>query len=294
MNIRDRIELSLDIFREMNSITWPVAYQEPDYVAKLVTTLPAVISRSLRSLMSGRDISVGGAFIHQKPLASFIKFPKMKSPELGDLLVVCREGRAWGYVYNALLLQAKCVDDVLNAPVPMDHQFKLYSEWPSFKYKRAGALNGVRRSVGPKTINQGAQYLLIDKAHPADMFTAAVDNPLAGTIHLSFALASVMAFDRGRTFQYGYPRDGWSQMIWDLLSLSAKSVFNRRKTGYRRTTRFAGDSAFNFFLSDDYIHGVPIMDGDDDNGEYSGVSVLCIDLGHAEGQWREEFDKQQK
>lgn len=244
--------------------------------------------------MPGSAISVGGAFIHQKPLARFVKYPKVQSPELGDLLVVCREERACGYVYNALLLQAKCVDDVLNAPVPMDHQFKLYSEWPLFEYKRAGVLNGVRRSVGPKTITQGAQYLLIDKSQPEEMFTATVDNPLKGTTHLACALASVIAFDRGRTFRCSYPRDGWSQMICDLLSLSAKSVFNRRKAGYHRTSRFTGDSAFKFFLNDDFFNEIPIMDGEDDEGEYSGVSVLCIDLGHAEGQWREAFYRQQQ
>lgn len=288
MNIRDRIRLSHDIFEAIRNITWPSPCQEPDYVAKLVTTLPAVISHSLRSLMPGRNISVGGAFVHQKPLASFVKFPKMKSPELGDFLVVCRERRACGYVYNALLLQAKCVDDVLKAYVPMDHQFVLYSEWPLFEYKRAGFLNGVRRSVCSKTITQGAQYLLIDKSHSANMFTATVDNPLEGTTHLACALASVIAFDRGRTFQYSYPRDGWSRMIWDLLTLSAASVFNRRKAGFVSTNRFAGDEAFSLFLDHDFIYEVPVIDDEDDNGDCSGVSVMCVDLGHAEEQQKPE------
>lgn len=291
MNIKDRIDLSLDIFRGMNNITWPSTYQEPDYVAKLVTTLPNVISHSLRTLMPGRTISVGGAFVHQKPLANFVKDPKKKSPELGDLLVVCREKRACGYVCNALLLQAKCVDDVMKAYVPKDHQFILYSEWPLFEYKRAGNLNGVRRGVGPKTITQGAQYLLIDKSDPAKMFTATVNNPLEGTTHLAFALASVIAFDRGRTFRCNHPRDGWSRMICDLLTLTANSAFNRRKAGYIDKSRSAGDRVFNLFMNrNNNYYNVPVIENEDDNGDYSGVSVLCVDLGDAEEQQKPEMD----
>ena len=154
MNINVRHQLAFDIVNAMQGITWPSSYQEPDYVAKLVTTLPGEIKKSLQTLLSHRKIAVGGAFIHQKPLARFIQptYMGLKNPELGDLLIVCCEQRASGFVYNALLLQAKCTDNVLRTIVPNNHQFLLYSQWPAFEYVRAGHLNGVYRSISPKTI----------------------------------------------------------------------------------------------------------------------------------------------
>ena len=41
------------------------------------------------------------------------------------------------------------------------HQLILYTRWPRFQYCRAGYLNGQERSINPKTITTGAQYLLI-------------------------------------------------------------------------------------------------------------------------------------
>ena len=283
MDIRARLRLAADIDLAMREISWPSTYHEPDYVAKLVTTLPGAIQTSLTALLPKRQIIVGGAFIHQKPLARFINPPKpgLRNPELGDLLIVCRERRASGYVYNAQLLQAKCVDDVLRATVPMDHQFILYAYWPAFEYVRAGVLNGTVRSVSPKTITQGAQYLLINKKYPIEMLTATVDNPLEGTTYFPCAMASVIAFDRGRTFQSGYPRDMWSNMIWDLLKISANAVFNRRNAGYNNADRWTGDSSFDFLLGEGMAGGIPVVDSKDDNGDFSGVSVICIDMGDA-------------
>ena len=279
-----RFILAHEINKAIDSISWPSTFQEPDYVAKLVTTLPGVIKLSLRDLLPGRNINVGGAFIHQKPLARFVNPPhsSLKNPELGDLLIVCREQRASGHVYNALLLQAKCTDDVDRTMIPADHQFILYSQWPEFEYVRAGVFNGIRRSICPKTITQGAQYLLIDKNYPAGMFTATVDIPLEGVTRFPCTLSSVIAFERGRTFQSGYPRDMWSNMIWDLLKISSNAVFNRRNSNYSNVDRWTGDSAFNFLLYNSQQDVIPVIDAREENGQSSGVSVICVDLGNDE------------
>lgn len=285
MNINDRLQLAAEIANTMHSITWPSSYQEPDYVAKLVTTLPGDIKNSLQKLFPARRIAVGGAFIHQKPLAKFLKPPflGMKNPELGDLLIVCREQRFMGHVYNALLLQAKCTDNVLRTTVPNDHQFVLYSQWPAFEYVRAGHLNGVCRSVSPKTLTQGAQYLLIDKKHPSEMFTATVDIPLEGTTCLPCALASVLAFDRGRTIKKN-TFDNWSNVIWDLLHISSSAVFNRRRAGYNNEPRWSGDSAFNFLLTQGENNDIPVLDGGDEDGKPTGFGVICVDIGASDSQ----------
>ena len=280
MNIRERELLAVDIAKSIHGITWPSTYQEPDYVAKLVITLPGEIKKSLISLLPSRKIEVGGAFIHQKPLARFIQPPYrgMKNPELGDLLIVCCEQRSMGKVYNALLLQAKCTTNILRTTIPNDHQFILYKKWPAFEYVKAGHLNGLRRSVCPKTITQGAQYLLIDKNHPSEMFTATVDIPLQGTTCLPCALASVIAFDRGRTIKKN-TFDNWSNVIWDLLNISSSAVFNRRKADFNSEPRWSGDSAFHFLLSQSANNDIPVLDGRDDDGKTMGFGVICVDLG---------------
>ena len=293
MNIDDRHFIAADIENWLRLINWPVNAHEPDYVAKMVDVLPNIITKVLSANLPDRQIKAGSAFIHQKPLAHFINRPKLKDPELGDLLIVCREQRSMGLVYNAMLLQAKRTDTPLSAPIPKDHQFVLYTEWPEFEYKRAGFLNGKTRSVLPKTITQGAQYLLIYETKHVDLFTATVDTPLNSSKYFSRTLAAIMSFDAGRTFQVTNPRDDWSQMILDLLRLSAAAVFNRRRSGYIGANRWNGDSAFDYILNPDG------QDKDNDKEDllqyhdvvpddaHSGMSVICIDLGAAPASGKE-------
>lgn len=285
MDIIQRYQLADELFYGIRHIKWPTKAHEPDYVAMLVDALPGIIQSGLTRVYPGRRISTGGSFIHQKPIVHFLNKPGLKDPELGDLLIVCREKRSFGPVYNAMLLQAKCCNDARYVHIKRDHQFVLYSEWPEFEYKRAGRLNGKRRSVLPKTLTQGAQYLLIDKAVPYEMFTATVDCPLNGSRCFSSSLASVISFDDGRTFQADYPRDDWSQMILDILRLSAVSVFNRRNSGFKNADRWNGDIAFNYLMNPEEIEGdigIVVQNQHEHNiDDYSGVSVICIDIGES-------------
>ena len=286
MNIQQRYQLSSDLWYAITGIPWTGSEQEPDCVAKLVYTLPGAIKNSLNTALPGRQIAAGGAFIHQKPIVHFVNKPGLRDPELGDLLIVCRERRASGVVYNAMLLQAKVTDNVWRTNIPRDHQHVLYSEWPIFEYKRAGVLTGKRRNIFPKTITQGAQYLLIYKNAPCNMWTATVDIPLRGSSCFASTLASIISFDEGRTFQTTSPRDDWSQMILDLLQLAATSVFNRRNSGFAKAKRWAGPDAFDFILNLEQTGSETEGQEQTTNSEESdagcGVSVICIDLGNAD------------
>lgn len=282
MNIDQRHTLARNLQKAMYRLSWPTIKEEPNYVAQMVKELPGEIKKALEMVLPGHTIVTGGAFIHQKPLAHFVRIPCPKSPEIGDLLLVCRETRASGNVYNALILQAKCVKNPLDSTVAKsdEHQFVLYSEWPEFEYRRAGILDGQRRDVLPKTITQGAQYLLIDKNAPEEMLTATVDKSLKGSKLFARLLASVLSFDMGRTFD-AYPVDGWSRMIVDLLWLTANSVFNRRNAGFFNEKRWNGSDAFDFILNSGR-QGVFSDDGDKrvvENERVKGMGVICIDLG---------------
>lgn len=283
MNIYERHRLARHLQHFLSNVQWPVNAQEPDYVARLVDVLPSFIVSSLNAMLAGRQIAAGGAFIHQKPLVHFTHKTGNKDPELGDLLIVCREKRFSGYCYNAMLLQAKRTTTPFNEMIPNDHQYILYSEWPEFEYKRAGSLNGKTRSVLPKTITQGAQYLLIDESQPINLLTANVNRPLSCSKLFARTLAAILSFDAGRTFQANSPRDDWSQMILDLLRISASAVFNRRRSGYVGANRWNGDSAFNYILNqeeqDKILDGYTLLHDVDTNEAHLGISVICVDLG---------------
>ena len=283
MDIRERYYLYEELWHAIRMLDFPLDYQEPDIVAKLVIELPAIIKSSLTTINPDKRYDVGSAFIHQKPIVHFLNKTGFSNPELGDLLIICHEKRSFGDVYNAMFLQAKLSDKPFNQKILQDHQFVLYSEWPEFEYKRAGSLlNGKRRSVLPKTITQGAQYLLIKRNDKhADFYTATVDNPLKGSRCFPNTLASIISFDDGRTFQMDNPRDDWSQMVIDTLNIvsSKKVVFNRRKAGFAGKKRLHGDFSLHFLLNNTVTPAdVAQIKQQGQGNEPYGFGVICISI----------------
>ena len=265
-----------------SSIQGLTSHQEPDLVASLVTNLPQKLSVVLSQYMSGVKFNIGGCFIHQKPIVEFCdKTISTKKPEIGDLLLIYKEVNRNGNRYNALLLQAKKTSNIYNSPVATNdkHQLALYSKWPKFRYCRAGILNGQERSICPKTVSTGAQYLLIDENFATPnmpvrwtFWCATPDDVLSASHSLAFQIVDLIEFQTGRPFiekrQY---MDHWSKMIWDLIDISASACFNRRPAGYRNQPRCAGN------IINLLTEGVPFVnDNDNNNDDISGVSVLYI------------------
>lgn len=263
-----------------DSVSILKAPQEPDYIAALVRDFSLSLRDILESYIPGR-FRVGGCFIHQKPLARFCD-PSIakKAPEIGDLLIVYKEIIYPNNEvrYNALLLQAKKTKDIYRTYVSGNdkHQLILYTRWPRFAYEKAGRLNGRIRNIIPKTITSGAQYLLIDEHKsyhlccPAPLFWCAMPQEhLVASNTLAMQIVKFLEFQVGRPFVNEPRRDYWSQMIWDLLRISAESKFNRQRSGYRDRPRSSGD-IFSILLENYYqqeIYDVP----------ENGISVLCIE-----------------
>lgn len=195
-----------------------------------------------------------------------------KDPEIGDLLIVYKKIHGAEVVYNALLLQAKKLngntDSIYHHKIGYNdmHQLFLYTHWPKFIYRKANNLNGRKRSVIPKAITAGAQYLLIDRNAVCTPFWCAMPNDiLVASKCLASQLVDFVEFQTGRTFVKCAPRDSWSQMIWDLLKISFQSVFNKSKYGYVKASR-ASDEISDFLdlpqkltLSDNNNVGIPIL-----------------------------------
>jgi len=221
--------------------------QEPDFVASLTLKFTPGLFNILKAVFPKSKFSVTGVYCHQKPLAD-IGLPK--DPEIGDLLLV--------YIYtdskgskklNSILLQAK----ISNKPTTTissadEHQLKLYAEWPTFSYKRAGTLNGTKRDVLPKTINDGAQYLLIDD-HPLyglsgmtgtfPMGCATPSKPLSINNDLADEIIDFLKFKSGRAFEENpiTTKDDWTKMIWDLLNVSKAKASKRKNAGIANLPR---------------------------------------------------------
>ena len=178
-----------------------------------------------------------------------------------------------------MLLQAKKTSNIYNSPVATNdkHQLALYTKWPKFRYRRAGILNGQERSICPKTVSTGAQYLLIDENFATPnmpvrwtFWCATPDDVLSASHSLAFQIVDLIEFQTGRPFiekrQY---MDHWSKMIWDLIDISASACFNRRPAGYRNQPRCAGN------IINLLTEGVPFVNNNND--DISGVSVLYIE-----------------
>jgi len=215
--------------------------QEPDFVASLTLKFTPDLFNILKVVFPKTKFAVTGVFSHQKPLAD-IGLPI--DPEIGDILFV--------YVYtdkngsemlNSLLLQAKIsTKSTMTVSKAESHQLKLYSEWPEFKYKRAGNLNGVKRDIQPKTINDGAQYLLIDN-HPFyglsgmpgtfPMGCATPSKTLCINNDLTSELIDFLKFKAGRAFEANpsVSKDDWTKMIWDFLNITKAKASKRKNAG---------------------------------------------------------------
>jgi hypothetical protein len=111
------------------------------------------------------------------------------------------------------------------------HQLVLYKDWPDFTYRKAGLLNGTRRSIQPKVSNDGAQYLPIDN-HPIlglagrpgtfPMGCALAQDILHLDNNLAFEIRDFLKFKSGRSFEADATttNDDWTKMIWEMLEIT--------------------------------------------------------------------------
>lgn len=270
--------------------------QEPDYIAALATKLPSKLAAILNGFTLQNTYKVGGCFIHQKPLAKFSSL-NGKNPELGDLLIVYKEINGQEVRHNALLLQAKKVNNIYLHPIPNNekHQLQLYTKWPKFEYARAGILNGKQRSILPKTVTSGAQYLLISDdtlyehcccCCDSHFWCAIPNEHLSASNSFAHQLVHLLEFKTGRPFSdENSIMEDWSQMIWDLLSISANSVFNRTGSGYKKQPRYSGD-ALSFLLGNN-DNNINFKEDVNTDQESVGISVICIEVNMSENDINE-------
>lgn len=284
----DRAVLDVMVWTQYNCVSVP---QEPDYVAALTIRFTRNLYHILQPVFPGNMFSVSGVFCHQKPI---VDIGCEKKPELGDLLLVYIDNDCFGKkMYNALLFQAKISDrNRMKVKGNELHQLELYKRWPKFVYHRAGLfLNGQTRNICPKTINDGAQYLLIDVNPHTNGLDGDIDKYPMGcaipdqliTIDNKFTreVIDFLKFKAGRTFEdRNSITEDWSQMIWDLLHIACSSCSRRKNV---RLDKFPRENTY-VHLSSGKMRGKTLFAELSDVGEnlqYDdeniGVSVILIE-----------------
>ena len=281
--------LDVMIWTEQNCKNAP---QEPDYVAALSFKFPRSLFNILQIIFPFRKFSVTGVFCHQKP---FVDFCFGKGSELGDLLLVfVDQDRKGNKLFNSILFQAKITDEMITKVKNTElHQLYLYKNWPEFKYSRAGKLNGEKRNITPKTISNGAQYLLIDKnpytngvinQYEFPIGCAMPDDYLIVDRSLACEIVNFLKFKTGRMFEDRTNiSNDWSKMIWDLLDITNYSISRRKNIKDSRFNRknsyvnyyskgFNESSIFDGFEKNDFLDHV-----DADYIDTEGVSVVLIE-----------------
>lgn len=278
----------------LNAVVWinkRCKPQEPDYIIALSTQFIKDLFHILVAVFPDYDFSISSVYCHQRPI---VDIGLDKKTELGDILFVYAERREGGEkILNTLLLQAKISNyPLLRIHQSEKHQLELYRKWPEFTYYRAGFLNGQKRNILPKTINDGAQYLLIDSNPLTNgicfgktmfpMGCAVPDNNLCLNDSLSNELINLLKFKSGRTIDSDpySTKDEWSKMIWDLLMMSAHKYSKRKNAQIKSFPRlnecnhFYTENMGATTLLDEVLGNNNIMDKGD---ESRGVSVVLIE-----------------
>lgn len=262
--------------------------QEPDYVAALTTKFTHRLYHILKCFFPSTQFSISGVFCHQKPI---VDIGCEKKPELGDLLLVyVDQDDSGARMYNALLLQAKMsASAVMKVKTNEQHQLALYQRWPEFVYYRAGSsLNGKKRNICPKTINDGAQYLLIDASpctngqyddiNKFPMGCAVPNQCLMIDDKFSREIINFLKFKSGRTFEnHDAITEDWSQMIWDLLHMAFQSYSRRKNDRFPRETTYVHFGTVGKMEQDLLIQSRDMRKEQRNDDENIGVPVILIE-----------------
>jgi hypothetical protein len=261
---------------------------EPDYIAALCLDFPNRLADILKRIYTGYSFSISGIYCHQKPLADFSEIKG--SCEIGDLLLVyVFEDSNRKRYFNSLLLQAKKLEYGKDkAPISLREsenlQLKLYSEWPKFRYSRAGSINGKECNIVPKVFSSGAKYLLIN---PYNALSLPKDPEYCYGVSMAHAplffissdpffveLIEFIHFRTGRIFEErpedradkdSWTKDEWSKMIWNMIDILKDEKSKRKNIGKTSFPRITTAGNILYFVQK-FDTDLPYLLGDFDKG----------------------------
>lgn len=295
--------------------------REEDFVATLVSdAIPKLADRWMPILQSkGIQLKVSGVFCHGHPQVEF-NTPKLRV-ELADLLVVHQHTTSNRTTARAMLIQAKMSSNSTHKLPTSDSQLQLYSSWPSFQFV-TGGLDPKIRNIRER--GKGSRYALVleTQAYPEQITWA--DQCPWGTCNAKSVLSVDRSFAKllgdmllekdGRLCNLSHPRNEWSKMIYELLTITGSKTYKRANINRGHTPRlvqraykmqglmlmsmsssFASDRQgyTKNFVSDRFFGSVPLqnLEGHDLNSfayeEFTehpegGISTLIIETNDLE------------
>ncbi len=220
---------------------------EPDHIAALVLEGTPLIQNALDLLRpAGFFSKILGIYCHQSPYVVFDGVSNQRC-EIGDLLICHFHFPAAGPPrMNALLLQAKMSDgNPLTLKKKDLPQFNLYSQWPTFRYD-SPPLRGQQREVLPSSPHTGAQYLTVRSTwqswRGSPMRIAFPWDPLFSRASLERVFLQLLWGSTGRPFlpYTSTAREGWSEVVWDLIRSAAGKAFRRERSDIAGAPRLVG------------------------------------------------------
>lgn len=256
--------------------------QEPDYTAAIVTNFVNMAQHS----RAFAEAKLGGAFIHQRPKLTFKLGGADKKCELGDLLVLCRRIVDGEARYNAALMQLKMTHSANHLTISSSSelvQLELYVKWPKFK-----CANGIEYDIQPKTVTLGAQYMFVNpEEYP--LFTHHIpQRKMPNEDYLSFGrfLYDFVNWQNGRPIVDVSlkDKDGWSQLIWDIIEHNKNAYFRRHHIGRDHEER----NVLNFLVDIRSNHDdLDLEPPGEQQLETEGMACSMLFIDYAEQQERE-------
>ena len=223
-----------------------------------VETIEVEFNRILSS--RGLRVSIAAIFTHQTPMVQFPEPTYSNRCELADLCILATYNEPLGPtggLGNSILIQAKNDFDSDSTPA----QRELYEHALRFDYYRPAALVGAApappptRNLPPKPLPVLAYWELRDRwwirGYPVTALLWAA-HVLYGTRRRYGFGSSLVDFLAGSA-GYGFRRPAaaardWSRIMFDLLSVTAEALVNRRSLNIRGAPRGIGPGIRDLLL----------------------------------------------
>lgn len=233
---------------------------------------------------AGYEVKFASVFVHQKPRINRCSScpPSEKSCELGDLLVIFSflNASKTPLLNRAFLIQAKKDFKLDNKCQKAIYDEEVDFDFPNNLVSSSQCCKTSQRRYLPEQTNkrwQALKYLVFSDPGQATFIFTPWDNNISADWSIPI-LGLLTGFDGLRFSNRPYKGQGWSAIIWDLVTVTAKAITKGKKRG--NYVKNLADEFNDFGNYHQYFR---------DSDEGPGIPTLLVFI-----RDRELFDKRKK
>lgn len=257
---------------------------EPDQVARLVTSLPKLLVDAWHKYVKSGALTVSAAFCHAKPKVSWkstLLGKPTHGPELADLLFIFDVKNSGGTrIRRSLLIQAKKGDGAkctLSDEGDLTQRY-MYSDWPpmslkgvpksfavtpTFVLKPVGADNQARYACFDSNSATTPAWTLEGSAstmpNTAGLTSFKDGGTVALTLNSSLGMGLAQLYNGTLGRQCDIPGDDWSELTGYLERYISKHVpYNKNKKTFPSVTVHPGISPLPLVAASSFFAAFPI------------------------------------